>query len=264
MPRTTLKLIYKRQLIPKVYFLNLISANSISNFVAGQFFNLEIAEKTYRSYSGLEITTDPIAYFENQPKFNQQDYPNGTSVSLLLNTKPGGLASKFFEQVELGVEIPTIGPTGRFTLQENSQSKVFVATGTGLAPFIGMLKQTFDINPQISAKVFFGVYTLKDNITLPFLSEFLDKEKYPNFELILCTDTLEEATNYEEETATSIKVFGGKVTKALPHFIPEFGQTDFYLCGNPYMVSAMEEALLGTVSKDRIFLERFGTESKTP
>src|SRR5439155_158612 len=51
----------------------------------------------------------------------------------------------YLHHVRPGTKLPTIGPLGRFVMQEPiPYDTVFVATGTGVAPFIAMMGHIWD------------------------------------------------------------------------------------------------------------------------
>lgn len=65
--------------------------------------------------------------------------PNGNRFELCLNRVGLGTFSPHLFALEVGGEIPMQGPVGTFRLREPVRESVFVATGTGVAPFRSML-----------------------------------------------------------------------------------------------------------------------------
>jgi len=94
-----------------------------------------------------------------------------------------GTASNHICDLQPGDKVLLTGPTGKhFFLPADFMERdfVFVATGTGIAPYRGMLQVLFEAGYKGKAWLFFGVQ--HDDLVL-YHDEFRDiKEKHPNFE----------------------------------------------------------------------------------
>jgi ferredoxin-NADP reductase len=247
MPRIQIQLANKTELAPKVYLLTFKTESEV-DYIPGQFLSVEIEPKVNRPYS--------ISYLgKNVPPFEKDttlsDLSTGNYISLMISTKPGGTASNFFDNIEVGAELAAIGPSGRFALIEDIKPKVFVATGTGLAPFVAMIHSLLNKNIEAKIDVFFGCWDLSGN----FVNRFFDdiSKSAPNLKIY----TVAEDLKGEPETDT-IKL--GRVTTAIPAIKQDFVNTDFYLCGHPAMVAGMEEVLRQQGAGDHnIVMEKFST-----
>lgn len=93
-------------------------------FVAGQWLSLQ-ANKS----DGEEITR---AYSIASP-------PDGNRFALCLNRVQDGFMSNFLCDLKEGAEIRCQGPFGDFILRPPLRDTLFIATGTGIAPFRSML-----------------------------------------------------------------------------------------------------------------------------
>lgn len=251
MPKLNLKLVNKYQIVPKVYFLTFLS-NTKTQYIPGQFFSLEVETKNFRPYS--------VCYVSNKaPHFFQQtksllDLDEGEYISFMISTKPGGTASQYFENVQTDTEINAIGPSGRFSLHINDKPKVFIATGTGLAPFLPMIHEILAKNSLAKIDLFFGCWKYTDNFAPKFFVDVTDHTKYPNLRIFTVAEDLEN----QQETQT---LLGGRVTTVVPDIIKDFTHTDFYLCGHPAMVTDMGAVLVsnGGIEGENVFMEKFGT-----
>ena len=105
-----------------------------------------------------------------------------------------------------------IGFFGDFILQKNSNPKIFIATGTGLAPIFKMMNAI----PDIPKKLYFSVST-EDEI---FYQDEL--AKIPNLE------------NFSYVSGE--KVDGYREGRMKFEDIEAPANAEFYLCGNPQMV----------------------------
>ena len=92
-------------------------------FTPGQFVSIK------EQVAGKEVTR---AYSIASP-------PNGNRFSLCLNRVPEGLVSPRLFAMAVGEELEVQEPLGYFTLRRPERPSVFVATGTGVAPFRSIL-----------------------------------------------------------------------------------------------------------------------------
>ncbi len=67
--------------------------------------------------------------------------PEGNRFALCLNRIENGLVSKYLFEIEPGSEVEVGEALGYFTLRNPQRDALFVATGTGVAPFRSMLLQ---------------------------------------------------------------------------------------------------------------------------
>ena len=245
MPRLNFKLVHKKELISKTYFL-VFQTDSEMDFKPGQFFSLEVAPKTFRSYSTVSVSKNPPTYFET----NLKTLESGFYISFMISTKPGGAASTYFEEIKIDQELSAIGPNGKFALNINNKPKAFVATGTGLAPFVPMIEKVLDKDKQAEIKLFFAVWNKESDFADQFFAKYLN-QNYPNFKIYTVID---EATEDLDEFNLA-----GRVTTIVPKIVSEANTYDYYLCGHPAMVTAMNEVLEGLGgNNENIFMEKFG------
>jgi ferredoxin-NADP reductase len=248
MPKSNFTLAFKKEIISKVYFLVFRSDIDLE-YKPGQFISLEIAPKTHRAYSVCHVgkTVPSFIDLEN----DLQELSQGEYICFMISTKPGGTASEFFDNVKEGIELPAIGPSGKFGLKETDLPKVFVATGTGLAPFVPMIRGLLSEDPNSHIDLFFGSWTAKEDFAKKFFPRFNDSSSYPNFRIF---SVPEDAQGNTSET-----IIEGRVTTAIPQVYDRLGDKEFYMCGHPAMVTAMEEVLKKAgVADNQIIMEKFG------
>lgn len=248
MAKINLNLVFKQQLIPKAYYL-VFQTDAEIEFKAGQFFSLEVAPKAYRAYS--------VAYLgKKAPDFeistNLPNLESGNYVCFMISTKPGGIASGYFEKVEVGASLQAVGPSGKFATNQGSNGHVFVSSGTGLSPFVPMIEDLLEKNPENKIDLFFGCWVLTDNFADKFLGKFLHSPKYPNFRMIVVAEDLQGKLENAE-------LYEGRVTTIIPKLIPNLVDKNYYLCGHPMMVAAMNDVLIAEkVPTEKIVMEKFG------
>lgn len=81
-------------------------------------------------------------------------------IELLIKEVEGGEISKELKYLKIGTKVEITGSFGFFLLrnkdQENNQHAVFIATGTGIAPFHSMILSNNDLDYQIIHGVRYG------------------------------------------------------------------------------------------------------------
>ena len=65
--------------------------------------------------------------------------PDSELLMLCVRHVPQGVLSTFLAEAPLGTSLTLTGPHGYFLFQKSAQPPVFVATGTGVAPFLSMV-----------------------------------------------------------------------------------------------------------------------------
>lgn len=235
----------KKELLPNVYFV-VISGRVVKPFQSGQFFSFEVSAKTFRAYS--------VAYFSSQPPAIVQNLNlpsltgNDKYVGFIVSCKPGGAGSHFFNEVQPETKVKLVGPAGKFNLkQSSSKDKLFISTGTGLAPFLSMFQSLETENFTGQIKLFQGAWKPEDDFSDNFLEEYKAKANYQIYKV------------YDEVAAETESIFKGRVTEVVPKLISNLSDYDFYLCGHPAMVEAMEQVLVeNSVPAENIVKEKFG------
>ncbi len=122
-----------RELVPGVrHFDFVVPSVERLEFQAGQFVSLS------QDIGGKRITR----------AYSISSAPHGDNrFSLCLNLVPDGLFSPFLFAMQPGDGVAMQGPLGTFTLRDASHDMLWVATGTGIAPFRGMLDAWLAVPP---------------------------------------------------------------------------------------------------------------------
>jgi len=135
----------KEMLSPDVCRLLLEPATSLY-YHAGQFINLRRQDGLTRSYSLASIP--------------QEDY----YLELHIKRMPGGALSNWIiDTLQPGDEIDIQGPQGRsyYSVSNKSQPILLVATGTGLAPMLGIARDALQDGHQGDIHLYHGSRTLE-------------------------------------------------------------------------------------------------------
>ena len=100
-----------------------VESPGVLKFLPGQFISLK------HTIDGKEMTR---AYSLASP-------PDGNRFALCLNLVPHGHFSNYLFGLDPGAAIDMAEPLGFFTLRDTRRDAVFIATGTGIAPFRSIL-----------------------------------------------------------------------------------------------------------------------------
>ncbi|MDO8624703.1 MAG: FAD-dependent oxidoreductase [Candidatus Diapherotrites archaeon] len=139
------------------------------------------------------------------------------------------------------------GPFGVFGIREEFEEAVFIATGTGIAPLIAMIRELLEGGTKKKLRLFFG---FKNNHKFLYAEELNAlRKKYPNFSF--------ETIASREPDARSQKQ--GHVQELLKEqkWNPE-SNIQFYICGTPTAVPDIVNLLKGVgFAQNRIHFEQW-------
>jgi ferredoxin--NADP+ reductase len=113
-----------------------------------------------------------------------------------------GVCSRYLCDLEPGQKVKISGPVGkRFLLPPDFYRRdlIFVATGTGIAPYRGMLKEMFDQDYQGKAFLVFGV---QYSDTILYDDEFRSYLDRPNFRYATALSREAEKNPFPDEVPT--------------------------------------------------------------
>lgn len=188
---------------------------------------------------------------------------NAKGFDLLVQIVPNGVASTYLDGLKVSETASFQGPAGVFTMKnsDTAKPKIFLATGSGIAPIYSMLKSKV-LAGTIDEKwyLFWGVRTAKD---LYWVKEFEElKQKNPMFQYVFC---LSRETTISPETMPSASSLG-RIDAALQKTVMQAmrGNTEmingleYYICGSVEAVDSLRQSLLSEgVDKKQIHFEKF-------
>ncbi len=117
----------------------LVSAHDLAPDV--RHFEFEIADRSEFPFTPGQFVSikEQVAGKEVTRAYSIASPPNGNRFALCLNRVPEGLVSPRLFAMSLGEKVEVNEPLGYFTLRNPEKPAVFVATGTGVAPFRSIL-----------------------------------------------------------------------------------------------------------------------------
>jgi len=203
-------------------------------FVPGQWLSL-----THARPDGEEITR----------AYSIASAPNGNRFALCLNRVQDGFMSNYLCDLAVGTEISAQGPFGNFILRPPLRDTIFVATGTGIAPFRSMLHWLLADRERHQEKSFWLLFGSRTERDLYYDQEFLRlAADHRNFKYL---PTLSRGSS----NWTGLR---GYVQEHVHELVGDRNDMHAYICGLDKMVRANRE-LLKSFGWDRkaIFYERY-------
>ena len=224
------RLIEAREIAPNTRHFEFETPDWNAAFVPGQFLSVT-----------AKIGEDDItrAYSIVSP-------PDGKRFALCANLVQEGYLSPFLFSLRPDDEIDFKGPYGAFILRRPVSDSIFVATGTGIAPFRSMLLSQLKAWPERRFKLIFGVRHERGLLYHDELSALA--ETHPNFSYL---PTLTRPPDH----------WIGRVGRVQQPTIEALGDrrdVDVYICGLREMVDDVRSKLkeIG-LDRKRIIYEKY-------
>ena len=189
---------------------------------------------------------------------------NHDTFQLVAEIIPNGVASNYFLSMNINDTVDFQGPAGMFILKR-SHHRVFLATGTGIAPMRSMLKEIIhgDEQTEHANFLFWGVQHLEDIYFLDELKSFT--KEHPSFEFFICLSREENLNTVNEEERKHFVL--GRVTVGLEKRLGKniLGEAidipkdfDYYLCGGRTVIESLRQYLNEKgMPKEQVMFEKF-------
>lgn len=207
-----------------------LPAGKSLQFKAGQFFQIFVPlpdGKVKRSSYSIASSPAHHDYFE-----------------LCVTLVDGGKSSTFLHNLKAGDRVQGMGPLGTFHFYEDGRDSVFVATGSGIAPFRSMIHDKLHKGTKNGLTLVFGNRFAEDIIYRKEWEE--TAARHPNLKVHFVLSRAE---------GTGLK---GYVQDHLADTVRDLPSKNFYICGLKNMIDAVEQKLLSLgVAKERVHFERY-------
>ena len=180
-------------------------------------FVLTLPKSRFRFVAGQHISLSIAGDYQSR-EYSIYSAEEGENLEVLIKEVEGGYFSPKLKHLKVGDMVEVHGPFGKFGLDEKrreAHKHVFIASGTGIAPFHSIVKSYKDIDYEV-------IHGIRH------ANEAYDKEHYDADKFTVCAS--------RDKTGD----FNGRLTEYLKN--AEFKvNTCFYLCGNSDMIfDAME------------------------
>lgn len=240
----TAEVIQKDQLTKSVYFVTfkLLEPSTIT-FRAGQCMMLMCVPGVNRTMSICSV-----------PQETNQ-------VSMIADVSPMGPGSKWTLGLSIGDKVSFVSPTGVFFFDEHSpRKKVFVATGTGVAPFRSMIEDYLEQRIGELGEVS-GVGDIQENPSLVlYWGQRYEKDIYwkQDFDRLSVSHPTFSWHQVLSKPGPTWQGLTGHVTEQVLEKEKDLQNSDFYLCGSKAMIEEVRNNLLEqNVPKEQLKTELF-------
>lgn len=194
-------------------------------------FSITLADRAGLGFLPGQYVNIMVPGTDQARSFSFSSGPTADEAGFLIrNTSHGVLTTYLRDRAQIGDAIEFNGPLGSFYLREIKRPALFLAGGTGLAPFLSMLHKIEQDGSDHPVHLIFGVTNDVDLVRIDELEGYA--QRIPNFTFTCCVAS--EDSDYPNK---------GYVTRYITPEHLNSGVVDIYLCGPPPMVDAVRTFL---------------------
>ncbi|MBP9758538.1 4Fe-4S binding protein [Candidatus Dojkabacteria bacterium] len=196
----------------KVILLRLrLKDSDTFKFLSGQYADLHFNKFFLRPYS---ISSTP------------QEAINNKFIEFTIELVDKGAGSEEIKKLKVGENLKISGPYGTMIIDDRTieEPYIFIATGTGLAPFMSIIEDMLISNTKSPITLIFGVASETDVFYLEELKELTAKYPSFNYQVMFSRPTGEGAK------------YKGRVTDFLKNLNLTNPNTRIYICGKAEMI----------------------------
>jgi len=206
-------------------------------FTPGQYIQLMAPaygsnpEPVYRAYS-----------MSNPPSDNR-------AVETIIRLVPGGICTTWvFTTLAEGDEVFFTGPYGDFSLSDSDAEMIWIAGGSGMAPFWSIVRHMKEQGIRRKCTYFFGAVHRPDLFLLDEMRRL--EEELDWFTFVPALSGQGESADDGCRT--------GLITEVVDRDLETGSQAEAYLCGSPGMIDAAVKVLRAKgITEDRTFYDKF-------
>ncbi|HOB12354.1 MAG TPA: FAD-binding oxidoreductase [Syntrophomonadaceae bacterium] len=184
------------------------SGRALPAFLPGQYLSVSVQIDGVRTSRPYSISSSPTqtAYYD-------------LTVG---RVKDGFVSNYLLDEVKVGDTFTTSGPLGNFYYNPlfHGRKLVFLAGGTGITPFMSMIRTFTDQNLDLDILLLYGCRSVKDALFLPELAQRVERHPNFRFELVLSEPDSNDQGRRGLIDANLIK-----------ELVDDIAGTTFYICG---------------------------------
>jgi len=217
-------------------FISVNPSKPLAPFRAGQYIGLEVEIEGVRTSRPFSLVSSPnqLAYYE-----------------LGVKRKEGGFVSNYLlDKIKVGDILEVTAPLGDLYYNHifHGSDLVFIAGGSGITPFISMLRDISERNLKLNVWLIFGCLTEEDILFRDEIEDIQARRSNIRAQYIL------------SEPGPSWNGICGFITKEkILDEIKSVENKYFYVVGNRAMYSFIEEQLRElSIPKHRVIYESYG------
>ncbi len=206
-------------------------------FTAGQYMTIGVFVEDAALPTGQRIVQRPYSVASPPAVAGTDGY------EMYVRLVEGGAFTPLLWRLPVGHRLRMIGPKGKFTLEpDDDRTHMFISSGTGNAPFVAMMRQLLRDGAPRRTVFLNGVSYARDLGYRDLLEDWQASGAYP----VTFVPTVSRPGAMENSSWTGRT---GRVESIVAPILDEHGLTPAnsiaYICGNPDMIIAAEETLLG-------------------
>lgn len=213
----------------------------------------QIAQEIIRLEVAIDeaLAFEPGQYVRIQPEgtdiarsYSMANPPGNNRLEFYIRIVPGGAFSNWLAQAKAGDKVELSAPHGTFFLRDESRPRLFVAGGSGMAPFLSMLRGMSAAARSVPTTVLIGARTPGHLFALDELQAL--RADMPQLEVKLA---VEQGAGSDSHAGYPTDLIGGLGLDPA---------TRVYLCGPPPMVEAGRAAAQAAgLPRNDVLCERF-------
>ena len=210
------------------------------DYVPGQYVQLEVP-----AYPGSSAPASRAYSISSTPS-------DEGFLELIVRLVPGGISTTWvFDHLRVGDELTLTGPHGEFQMTDTDSPMIWIAGGSGLAPFWSMVRHAKEIGLSRPTTFFFGAVTETDLFFVEELRQLADELDWFTYCPALSGQDLGDWAGETGLITDAVKRNTDPDTLG-----PQ--QTEAYLCGSPGMCDAACKTLVAQgIDEERIYFDKF-------
>ena len=210
--------------------------------------NLSPTTKEFRFHCKEDFEFQPgqfvmLSIDGNSRAFSIASAPHEKNLEFIIKRHEGGAVTPKLYELKTGNSLEFLGPYGVFTVKDKSKDLVFLAGGTGIAPFRGMVRNTLRTNKNARITLIYGF-----SMNCIEEDEWAKLSKqYKNFKLHICCSIKKKDWNGPV----------CNVNEILDKILVFSRDKRFYICGPDIMIKVCKEDLMKKLKfkESQIFTE---------
>lgn len=234
MPLHIIKLVNKRELARDTFLFEFAKPQGF-HFIPGQYGGFTLINPSETDAKG------------NTRRFSLLNAPQDDTLQIATRIQNSAY-KRSLHALPIGAEIKFAGASGNFVLHEDhTVPAVFIAGGIGITPFYSIIRAAGLSHSTAQMQLFYGNQSPDNSILIQELQQL--ENANTNFKLIPTFATPEQ--DWHGET--------GYITHTmLKKYISDLHIPNYYVCGSPMMVKALQELLLEMgIPQEKIKVEDF-------
>ena len=239
----------KKKLSPDTFeFTFLCKEPNAIDFLPGQYLIIVFDKEgeTKRKYYSI---SSPLRQSESEASPKQEK----SKLEFIVKIIENGVGSQYLINLKEGAEVLLQGPAGMFVLKDDTKQKVFIATGTGIAPILSMIRTYAEVI-KTNFRLIWGIKKNEDLYYYDTLRSIAEKYNNFSFEIFISRE--------EPKSRENNNILHGRVNIGIDKLLnnPETNkeELEFYISGDRDIVDSIREYLLArNILPEDIKLEKF-------